>query len=512
MVSVLVCAVDIGTSSCRAMVVDSHGRVLSRAKETYPTYRPHPTFEEQDPDEVRAAVCRTIRECITDAGEDAQRVRALSFSSQMYSLIALDAHRHPITNNILWSDGRAGSQARAMVDECTTGTLYSVTGCPPSSIYPAAKIRWLRENDPSLFAAAERFVSIKEYVLQLFIDEVRVDWSMASSTGLLDITKRMWNAEALRLAGITPDRLSQPVDGAVAITATHRGVLGDLGLPPETKIVLGGGDGPLANVGAGAGDVGAVNIDLGTSGAVRVVTDRPATDDQGALWCYCLNENRWVYGGILSNVGNALAWVAGLSDNHPSSTSPAELLEAIDDLPDEPDPLTFLPYLRPARSPHWNDTLPGALIGLRPRHDRRHIARALIEAVAFDLLSVLHVIDRTVPNRSPIILSGGLSQSSVVAQTMATVLDRPLLTRPNPEASLLGAAIVGFVALGILPGTEFTPPEPRETPDGEGGSPPGHGLYRPRADLVERYSQRYQDHLAAVARMDRYLPSTEGAP
>ncbi|MCG8478624.1 MAG: hypothetical protein MI724_05985, partial [Spirochaetales bacterium] len=249
-----------------------------------------------------------------------------------------------------------------------------------------------------------------------------------------------------------------------------------------------------------------VNIDLGTSGAVRVVTERPVVDEEGALWCYCLSAERWVCGGILSNVGNALAWVAGLGDGSAPSTPPADLLQSIAGLPDELDSLTFLPYLRPARSPHWNDTLPGALIGLRPCHDRRHIARALIEAVAFDLRSVLRVIDRTVRNRNPIILSGGLSQSPTVAQTIATVLNRPLLTRPNPEASLLGAAVVGFVALGILPDLEFRSSARRASPDGERDSPPGGGRYRPRVDLVEGYSRRYEGYLAAVERMDRYLP------
>ncbi|MCG8479509.1 MAG: hypothetical protein MI724_10465, partial [Spirochaetales bacterium] len=258
MVSELICAVDIGTSSCRAMVVDPYGEALSRAKEAYPTYRPRPTFEEQDPDEVRNAVYRTIRRCVSGAGTNATRIRALSFSSQMYSLIALDAGGRPLTNNILWSDGRAVLQARAMAAERSAGGRYRVTGCPPSSIYPAAKIRWLRENDPDLFASAARFVSIKEYVLQRVVDEMRVDWSMASSTGLLDIAKRTWDDRALQLAGVTHDRLSPPIDGTATSAAANREALRDMGLPPETRIVLGGGDGPLANIGAGAGDPGAV--------------------------------------------------------------------------------------------------------------------------------------------------------------------------------------------------------------------------------------------------------------
>ena len=382
----LVCAVDIGTSSCRAIVVDERGAAVGRTKETYSIERPRPGFEEQDPDEIRDAVWRTIGRCVANT-KHPEAIRALSFSSQLYSLIALDGAGRPLTNSMLWSDGRAAAQARAIAAENDTQELYRATGCPPSSIYPIAKLRWLREFEPELFATVRRFVSIKEYVLSELLNEALVDWSIASATGMFDIRRREWDARAVAARGISNERLSQPVNGAVARVAVNPGRLKSLGLPTETKIVLGGGDGPLANVGSGAVAPGAINIDLGTSGAIRAAVDRPVIDDRAAGWCYCLSHDRWVYGGILTNVGNALAWVAGLGNSPKPQTceTPGQLMQSIAALPREPAELLFLPYLRPVRSPYWSDELSGTLLGLRPEHDRRRLRLAFAASTYLSL-------------------------------------------------------------------------------------------------------------------------------
>ena len=501
----LVCAVDIGTSSCRAIVVDERGAAVGRTKETYSIERPRPGFEEQDPDEIRDAVWRTIGRCVANI-KHPEAIRALSFSSQLYSLIALDGAGRPLTNSILWSDGRAAAQARAIAAENDTQDLYRATGCPPSSIYPIAKVRWLHEFEPELFATVRRFVSIKEYVLSELLNEALVDWSIASATGMFDIRRREWDARAVAAGGISNERLSQPVNGAVARVAVNPGRLKSLGLPTETKIVLGGGDGPLANVGAGAVAPGAINIDLGTSGAIRVVVDRPVIDDRAAGWCYCLSHDRWVYGGILTNVGNALAWVAGLGNSPKPQTceTPGQLMQSIAALPREPAELLFLPYLRPVRSPYWSDELSGTLLGLRPEHDRRHIGRALLEAIAFDLRTTSTLVDRAVPNTGPLVLSGGLARSPIVAQTIATILNRRLYTRENKEASLLGAAVLGFRALGLLPDLAFS-----RGPVDDAGTTDAN-CYEPEEHLVGPYARRYQRYTDAVEAVRTLVISWEG--
>ncbi|MDR0441480.1 MAG: gluconate kinase, partial [Candidatus Accumulibacter sp.] len=303
-----VLAVDIGTSSVRAMVYDAAGTIHARSQIGYSTVCPAPYFEEQDPDWVRNEVFRAIAQCLAQPEAQAARIAAIGFSSQLYGVIALDAHDKPLTWNILWADGRAEAQAEAIKQEFGAQWLYPETGCPMNSIFPFAKIVWLRDEAPEVFAAARRFVSIKEYVIHPLIGEWAVDYSMASSTGIFDIRKRQWSAKATDHLGIDAQRLSLAVSGIHRFSLKPGSPLAGLGLPEDVAVFPGGGDGPLANLGAGASALGTINIDLGTSGAARCLAPTPLTDDTASLWCFCLTDDLWCSGGIVTNVGNAYQW------------------------------------------------------------------------------------------------------------------------------------------------------------------------------------------------------------
>jgi gluconokinase len=167
----LVLAIDVGTSSVRAMVFDVAGNVTARGQCSYSTIRPAPYQEEQDPDTIRSETYRAMVGCLAQSGAAPERVGAICFSSQLYGIIALDAADRPMTRNIMWSDGRAEPQAEAMKAAGVQGRLYPITGCPMNSIYPIAKLAWLRETDLEVFRQARRFVSIKEYVVAPLISD-----------------------------------------------------------------------------------------------------------------------------------------------------------------------------------------------------------------------------------------------------------------------------------------------------------------------------------------------------
>ena len=455
----LVLAVDIGTSSVRAMVFDSGGKILSRTQIGYPALRPQPYFEEQDPDLVRRETYRAIGECLAQAGAKAERVGGLAFSSQMYGIFLVDGEGRPLSFNVLWSDGRAERQAAEVKGRDGSSPLYAVTGCPANSIYPLAKIRWFREERPSIFEKAARFVSIKEYVLAPLIGDWVVDHSMASATGLLDISSRRWSEAALMAAGMVPERLSRPVPGDAAFPLVNAELRRDWGLAEDVRVFPGGGDGPLANVGSGAFEVGAVNIDLGTSGAARVVVDSPTTDEEGSLWCYCLSSERWTYGGIVTNVGNAYQWLGSNIASFGGEEVPETVFLRLNAYAAAVAPgaegVRFLPYLRKARSPYWDDRLTGTVLGLRADHDIRHLARALLEAVAYDISAIIDIMAARVALKPAIILTGGLSKNPLVAQLLADVLDREILVPECNEGSVAGAAIMALRGMGLVEGLAF---------------------------------------------------------
>lgn len=486
-----VLAVDIGTTSVRAFAFGSDGSISGRSQLAYPTLRPNPYFEEQDPEAVKSATFDAIASLFKSGQVKPEVIGGISFSSQMYSLIAVDEIGKPLTNSILWSDGRAEAQAADMKGRPGALELYRNTGCPMNSIYPIAKIAWLRENEPSAFSRAARFVSIKEYVLRDLVGEWVVDHSMASATGLFDIAERTWHGPALKAAGIGLENLSTPVSGTTPFSLAEDSPLSNLGLSKDVRIFLGAGDGPLANLGSGALETGAINIDLGTSGAARCTVDEAVTDNAASLWCFCLDEARWAYGGIVTNVGNAYQWLAA-SVAEASGMSAEAAFEYLNAKAKAIEPgstgLIFMPYLRKARSPYWDDSLKGTMYGLTPDHGFGHMARALLEAVAYDLKTIIGLMDARIRTLPRILLTGGLSRSPVVPSILADVLDREILIPRQNEGSIAGAAILGFRGLGV------------EARFGDPGAA-GGALVRPDPERAGVYAQRYLEYTRLVERL-----------
>ncbi|HSV55949.1 MAG TPA: FGGY family carbohydrate kinase, partial [Magnetospirillaceae bacterium] len=392
-------AVDIGTSSVRAVAFTTNGSIPARRQYSYGTIRPAPFFEEQDPHLVREAVYGAIRDLLSSGEIDPARIVGICFASQMYGVFPVDRDDRALANNILWSDGRAEAQAERWKRELGPLGFYPITGCPLNSIYPIVKLRWMREKNPGTFSRAVRFVSIKDFVTAPLTGQWACDYSMASSTGMLDIRKHAWHPEALYAAGVTADNLPAPVSGLERFSLMPDSPLAGSGLPAGLPVFLGGGDGPLANLGSGASGVGDVNIDLGTSGAARTLSASPVTDPDAALWCFCLTESLWAYGGIVTNAGNAYQWL-GSGILQPAGVSEAVAYELLNVLAAGAGPgaggLISVPYLRKARSPYWDGRLRGTLYGLTADHGIGHIARAFLEAVAFDLKTILTLMEERV--------------------------------------------------------------------------------------------------------------------
>ena len=483
-----VLAVDIGTSSVRAMVFDAFGTVHGRAQLGYGTVRPEPGFEEQDPDRVRQDVYRAIGLCLGQDTVEPGRIGAIAFSSQLYGIIALDAEDQPLTRNIVWSDARAEAEAQELQERFGALGLYADTGCPNSALFPIAKLLWLRRNRPGITGSAARYVSIKEYVTRPLIGTWAVDHSMASATGLFDIGRRAWHGVALEAAGLDQHQLSDPVSGLRPFALVSSGPLDGLGLRPDVVIFLGGGDGPLANLGSGAARNGAINIDLGTSGAARCVLDRPVTDDAASLWCFCLADSSWVYGGILTNAGNTWDWFGALvaSETIERDEALTRLGQAIEHVAPGADGLHALPYLRKPRSPTWDARLTGVFWGLTPEHGRGQLGRALIEAMAYDLRTILGIMDARVETEPTVTLTGGLARMPLIPQILADVLDRPIRVPGESEGSIAGAALLGAMGLGLVDAPAFL------------GEPAIAAELTPNPENAARYRDLYSEHLRLV--------------
>nr|WP_297424618.1 gluconokinase [uncultured Actinotalea sp.] len=443
----VVVGVDLGTTSTKAVAFED-GRVVAAASHGYPLDEPAPGHAVQDPELILAAVRAAVRDVVAEVG--AQRVAGLSFSAAMHSLLGLDADGVPLTTVVTWADTRASTQAERLRAADGGLALHRRTGTPLHPMSPLPKLVWFREEDPELFAAVRTWVGIKEYVLLRLCGPLVVDHSVASATGLLDLAALDWDREALALAGVTPAQLPALVPTTHVLPGLLPAEAVALGLPGATPVVVGAADGPLANLGVGAVLPGVAACSVGTSGALRVVVDRPVVDPRGRVFCYALTPGRWVVGGAINNGGVVLQWAGDALAPDLGPEAEEALLELAAEVPAGSGGLLMLPYLLSERAPHWSAVPRGAYVGLTRAHGRAHLLRAALEGVALQLAVVLESLRDAGLEVTQIRATGGAMRSPLWRQVLADAFGLRVDLMASEEGSAFGAAVLGMEALELV--------------------------------------------------------------
>ena len=445
----VIVGLDVGTTGVKAAAFGLGSSWRRVAIREYPLLAPAPGQEVQDPATILAAVAEALAECVAAAGE--AHVLAVSVSTAMHGLLALDRELRPLTALITWADSRAGEQARAL--RRSGEDLHGQTGTPVHPMTPLAKLMWFARHEPRMLTGARWWVGLKEHVLAWLTGSVVTELSSASGTGLLELATRTWSTAAIEIAGIRPGQLAPilPVTSQLALDA---GVARRTGLAAGTPVIAGAGDGPLASLGTGAIDDGVAGLSLGTSGAVRVAVAQPRVDDRRTVFCYALTDSVWVVGGAISNGGVVTRWAGrSLAPDLRAASGPAAddaLLALAAAVAPGSDGLVMLPYLLAERAPLWDPDLPGAYLGLRFDHTRAHLARAALEGVCIQMRLIVDRLADLAPVSS-VRATGGVFQSPLWREVMAATLARPLEIVGEAEGTALGAAALGLHALGLAP-------------------------------------------------------------
>jgi gluconokinase len=440
-----VLGIDIGTTATKVVAGDHRGRLLGLTEHGYPLRTDHPGEAVQDPDLVLRTVWRAVREGAEQAERAGHRVAGLCLSAAMHTLLALDAEGRPLTPALSWADGRAAGVARRLRAEPETAhALHLATGTPVHPMSPVVKLAWFGEHRPELLRTANRWVALKDYVLRHLTGRLVTDHSSASGSGMLDIHALRWHPPALAVAGVRQDQLPDLVP-STEVLALDRTAAAETGLPAGLPVVAGGGDGPLANLGVGAVLPGTAALSLGTSGALRVVRDRPGVDERGRVFCYALAEGLWVVGGAVSNGGVVAQWAA-----EAFGVKVRDLLAEAEAVPAGARGVLALPYLLGERAPWWEPDLRAALVGLRREHGRAEIVRALAEGVGQQLALVQDAVRETGAPVDSVRVTGGAFRSPLWATVLAAALGRELEVAEDAEGSGMGAVLLGWWSLGAM--------------------------------------------------------------
>ncbi len=309
----------------------------------------------------------------------------------------------------------------------------------------------VKKTNPALFDATARFVDIKSYLFFKFFGEYSVDYSIASGSGLLNISTLDWDDEILKWLGINRKQLPKLVDTNTIFKNLTNEVKNKLLVSKNTSFVIGAADGPLSNLGLGAIKDGDIAITVGTSGAIRKVVNKPIIDPNGKLFCYYLSQNKWVIGGATNNGGNIFQWLKNNVLSTPNNQFNSKQINRIaNTVSPGSNGVLFYPYLSGERAPTWNTNAKGSFIGLNRTHTNAHMARSAMEGTIYNLYSILLMVESLSESAKKIMAAGGFAKSELWKHIMSDVFETPIIVPDNFESSCLGAVLIGMNAVNIV--------------------------------------------------------------
>jgi xylulokinase len=415
-----VLAVDLGGSSLRCALVDREGCIRSLHA------APHRSAEEADPELWWQGLLAGVAALRHDDAEGFAALRAIAVSAFTRSLVLLDAAGEVLRPAILWSDTRAEATLPALRARLPAG--HPEAG-EVNAFHPLARLFWLAQVEPAVLGRAVAAIEPKDELNRRLTGIVASDpVSSARLAAAADLLP------ALGLSSLLPG-LRRPVE---IVGPARPGLPGALAAVAGLPVLAMANDTWAAVTGLGAMRCGTAYCISGTTEVLGLLHDAPARA-AGLLtvdW-----DGLWQLGGPSQHGADALAWLRELG------------IAAADPLPSDPVPILFLPSLVGERVPHWDPALRGAFLGLTRTHGAADVARAVMQGIALNNLTVLQRAEAATGRRAAELRLGGGGATPGWAQIRADVLGRPVVLAQTPEPGLLGCAITAFAA---LEGVELT--------------------------------------------------------
>ncbi|MEA3408314.1 MAG: xylulokinase [Chloroflexota bacterium] len=486
----LVLAHDLGTTGNKASLFDRDGQLVASAFSGYTTDYPQPGWAEQCATDWWRAVVSSTQELLQRAAVRPDQIAVISFSGQMMGCLPVDRGGTPLRPAIIWADQRAEAQAQMLIERVGWDRVYRVTGHRASSSYSGAKMAWIRDEQPQVFARTAKMLQAKDYVAYRLTGVYATDYSDASGTNLFNLSERRWSGAMCEAMGIDPQLLPQALPSGTVIGGVTAEAARETGLAQGTPVAIGGGDGACATAGAGVVQPGDAYCYVGSSAWISFVSHDPLYDPQKRTFSFAHLDPDYVFPtGTMQCAGGSYDWLERLLRGEDGESMHAELDALASEVAPGAQGLFFLPYLMGERSPHWNPKARGVFVGLTMTHGRAEMARAVLEGVAFNLRTILQALTRQGAPIEALRVIGGGARSALWRQILADVLDHPLLrTELSVEATSLGAAVAGGVAVGLFDDYAVVQDLVRVSP-GERPEPAAAARY---AELYDVFAETYE--------------------
>ena len=439
--------IDTSTTATKALLMDDQGSIVAIGRSAYDFASPHPLWSEQDPQLWWEATVAAIREVLSIADVSGAEIGGIGLTGQMHGLVMLDADGRVLRPAILWNDQRTQDECDEIRSLIGAERLIATTGNDALTGFTAPKILWVRNNEPAVFERTEHILLPKDYLRYLLTGEFATDRAGASGTILFDLAERDWSRAIVKELGIPNDWLPKTHEGPEVTGALTAKAADATGVAAGTPVFAGGGDQSANAVGVGAASPGIIAMSIGTSGVVFAPTATPAIEPMGRLhaFCHCVPDT-WSLMGVMLSAAGSLQW---FRDELAPDRSFPEISAMAASVPAASNGLFFLPYLSGERTPHPDPLARGAFVGLTVRHERRHMARSVMEGVAFGLKDSAELISAAT-DVGEVRVSGGGASSPAWLQIVADVMNLPLRVVGTEEAAAHGAALLAATGAGAF--------------------------------------------------------------
>ncbi len=444
-------SIDIGTTLTK-VVLYRHGEgIIGLETEQVNTYYPKPGWAEQDPEEVFQTVLRITQRLVQRTNVPPRSIAAIVFTGILQSLVPIDKTGHALRRASTWADRRSQKQNEELMRNLDLDEVKHRTGCTLHPMYFPSRLAWIKENTPNIFQHADKFISIKEYIIARLFGTYQIDYSIASGSGIWNMHTLDWDIDLLSEIGLTSQRFSECIEPTTVLPVGLRREFADrLGLMEGTPGIIGSFDGGQSHLGSIGISNDRMSLTVGTSAALRKNIKNPQVISGTEAWCYYLADGQWLQGGVVHNAGNALRWFA---DNLMNPTTPLEatfleMNRMAKETPPGADGLYFLPLFGGDRCPHYRPDARGSILGLTFSHGRAHMVRALMEGLSYQLFSVYRML--TLDAEPDLVVTGGILKSPVWLSIISDLFGKFLYLPSVEEATAWGGVLIGLRAIGEL--------------------------------------------------------------
>lgn len=442
-------SLDVGTSSVRTLLFDGRARQIEGFGAQIP-YRVLTTPDggvEVDADELAGLSAESLTQIHNQMQASGIRPSAVAFCTFWHNVLGVRADGSAATPIIHLFDTRSAGAARALAQRIDARQQHSRTGCVLHPSYLPAKLLWLSETHAGAFRASARWMSFGEYFYWKLFGRWVASTSMASGTGLWNQNANDYDDGILSVLPISREQLAPAADmdqPLCSLRAEYRSRWPAFDGVPWFPAL---GDGACNNIGSGCITPDRFALMVGTSGAMRGVTEAPRMEIPEGLWCYRVDRKRFVLGGALSNGGEVFAWMKRTLILPPDEEIEAELAR----LAPGAHGLTVMPLFAGERSTKWRGDARAAITGMSLHTRPIDILRASLEAVALRFRNLYDImVDRLGEPREVVATGGALLRSPAWTQMMADALGRPVVACLEKEASSRGAVLLALERIGAI--------------------------------------------------------------